>query len=123
MTGAFGKNPARLLSRINEPKPAPIGPAPSWLTAAERETYRHLVRCAAPGQLGATDSSFLAVVARTLQKIKAGSCDPKLFAEFRQQCTQLGFTPSARSRVQAMPPEETHDAKDPIQSATDLLGG
>lgn len=143
-------NPGKRALPKNEPKPrAGIPECPDYLSPVAREQwFRWVHELHAMRVLTTADRESLARACETharwlaaseqLQKtgmlIKAPSGYPiinplfsvlnKLAEQMRAFEGEFGLTPAARTRISAnVPTEDEENAKDPIQSATDLLGG
>jgi phage terminase small subunit len=115
LKGANKVNPERWdrQGRKNEPKP--LGPLtfepPIHLTQLQKEAYRHLVDNAHPKVLCQADSAVVEMGAVLLARFRS-ELDEYPLSRYKTLLSildRLGMTPSARSKVQAMPDNEDPD--------------
>jgi len=107
-TGAFKAHPERLRARANEPHTRGVlGPAPDHLTEREAEVWKDILESAS-GQITPSDAVIFEVLVKLTVRFRDGDHHPRILAEIRHLCVQLGLTPSSRSNVQvpAQPPRE-----------------
>ena len=101
LTGAFDKNPARALKRVNEPIPSgEIGDPPAYFNEFLREIWAELVDEAAPGVMKRSDRKALEAWCQIVAFIRVGAADSALFSQNKAYAQQFGMTPAARSLVE-----------------------
>lgn len=101
-TGAYKKDPNRAESRKDEPKPSGgIGEPPAHLSDEQKKLWFELVGQSLPGVLSNADRTILELTVRALEQIRI-VYDPKIGPQLNQYLQQLGMTPAARSKVQAV---------------------
>lgn len=127
LNGNAGKRP------VNADEPKPVGnledhPPPEWLNDAQKERWRYAMNAAPPGMLKRLDQSVLAVwvvaaqmhadasekVSRLGSMLKSKEGVPyqnpymaimnKQAVLMMKAASELGFSPSSRSRVKVEPP-------------------
>lgn len=113
LAGAFKKDPQRLAARQAEPKPAaPLGACPDWMDDTERACWQWIVDRVPAGVLGNCDDGIVELTAWLRAQFVARKADRADRALLRQCYTELGCTPSSRSRVQAKPTEDEKPKND-----------
>ncbi|MFO1075946.1 MAG: hypothetical protein U1E17_25225 [Geminicoccaceae bacterium] len=109
VTGNPGKRPLNL----TEPRSGELKGPPRHLTEAERSAWRELVRAAPPHVLQQGDRFILETTARLLVRLR-GEVAPSntSVTAFKALLSELGLTPSSRSRLSVAPPVPVNPFKD-----------
>jgi len=109
------RKPSRWLRQGRDKEPQPLGPLtfepPVHLTELQKEAYQHLVENAHPKVLCQADSAIVEMGAVLLARFRS-ELDEFPMSKFKPLISildRLGMTPSARSKVQAMPDNEDPD--------------
>ena len=115
LKGADKVNPERWARQNRKNEPKPLGPLtfepPEHLTEPQKDAYRHLVENAHPKVLCQADSAIVELGAVLLSRFRT-ELDEFPMSKFKPLISildRLGMTPSARSKVQAMPDTEDPD--------------
>lgn len=96
--------------RTNPHEPTPkgeVGKPPDHISAAAKETWRELVKCAPPGVLFNCDRFAVELAACVLAEFRAdpsGMLTPRI-ARLHSQLSSFGMTPAYRTKVVAVEPE------------------
>ena len=110
--GSFNKHP----ERVRPPEPEskhPIGNAPDYFTAPQREAWHSFVTDAPPGVLTGAERVLVEMIARLMVEIReSGEVKPSLFGKLESLIGKCGMTPADRPRVGVAPPKDANDFDD-----------
>ena len=97
ITGNPGKRP------LNDQEPEVIGPLgdpPAGWKAGAKALWHEMVSCAPEGVLGKADRHLIEIAVRLLAQLRAeAEVKASTVAQFRACLSEMGMTPSARSRL------------------------
>ncbi len=97
ITGNPGKRP------LNDQEPEVIGPLgdpPRGWPAGAKALWHEMVECAPEGVLTKSDRHLIEIAVRLLAQFRAeAEVKPATAAQFRACLSEMGMTPSARSRL------------------------
>lgn len=115
LKGADKVNPERWQRQGRKNEPQPLSPLtfepPEHLTQLQKDAYTHLVENAHPKVLCQADSAIVEMGAVLLARFRS-ELDEFPMTKFKSLISvldRLGMTPSARSKVQAVPDTEDPD--------------
>lgn len=116
LNGAFKKNPARALSRSNEPRPEdPLGPPPAEWVERSQHSQKHiemlriwdeLTAQAAFGVLTSADRFHVEATVRLMYKIRFEKPTSGDYSQLNKCLGQMGLNPADRSRVSSAKKQE-----------------
>ena len=123
-TGAIHVNPGRYADRINEPKAediGPIGDAPDYFDAFQKQCWDDIVKTAIPGSICASDRLWVEQGAQLLTqlRIEKWCCPAPVIGAFSKFLQDMGMNPANRHRVTAtLKAPETYDPEDEFAFGT-----
>lgn len=106
-------NPGKRRLNLAEPRAGALKGPPKHLTEAERAAWRELVRAAPANVLKDSDRFVLETTARLMVRLR-GEASPSntSVTAFKALLSELGLTPSSRSRLSVAPPVPVNPFKD-----------
>jgi phage terminase small subunit len=100
LKGAFKANPSRRRARDSEPVPkAGIGPAPDYLSEAEKQAWDYLVGIVPNGVLFDSDRVHLEMTSRLMAEFRSGEMKTDRIRLLSTMVGKIGLNPSDRSKV------------------------